>query len=275
MLDTSQQSSINIAFIGAGNMARSLIHGISQHHPDVNLSVADPNQEQLDYIQQHWQTVQTSTDNDVIARQANVIVLAVKPQIMQGVVEGLRTVVAQDCMIISVAAGITVSKLQQWIDSPKAIVRCMPNTPALVQSGASGLYANELTTQSQRQLANDLLAAVGIVRWFDQEAALDTVTAVSGSGPAYFFLVMEAMQQAAEQMGMSAEDAKQLTLQTAYGAAKLALDSDEPPQSLRQRVMSKGGTTEAAINEFLAGGLPDLFATAMKAAEQRAKELSA
>lgn len=273
MLDTSQ-SSIRIAFIGAGNMARSLIHGISQHYPAIHLSVTDPNQAQLDYIQTHWQTVQTSTDNDVIARQANVIVLAVKPQIMQGVVESLSTAIAPDCMIISVAAGITVNKLQQWIDSPTAIVRCMPNTPALVQSGASGLYANKLTTESQRQLANDLLAAVGIVRWFEQESALDTVTAVSGSGPAYFFLVMEAMQQAAEQMGMSAEDAKQLTLQTAYGAAKLALESDESAKTLRQRVMSKGGTTEAAINTLIDGGLPDLFATALQAAEQRAKTLS-
>ena len=150
----------------------------------------------------------------------------------------------------------------------------MPNTPALVKAGATGLYANPQVSKEQRSLAESILRTVGITLWFEDEAKLDAVTAVSGSGPAYFFLVMEAMQAAAESLGLKAEDAQLLVVQTALGAARLALESEQKPADLRKQVTSKGGTTEAALNTLKAGGLVPLFAEALQAAEQRSKELA-
>lgn len=270
------QKSITIAFIGAGNMARSLIVGLLQDQANVSLRVADPDQHQLDAIRQHWPTVFTSTDNNEAIQGADVVLLAVKPQVMEAVVRDLAAQAQRSRpLIISIAAGIREQALNTWLGGNMPIVRCMPNTPALVQAGATGLYANEQVSDLQRNTAESILRSVGITLWFTDESKLDAVTAVSGSGPAYFFLVMEAMQAAAEQLGIDTEDAHLLVVQTAFGAAKLALESQDPPAELRRKVTSKGGTTEAALHVLNAGELTALFAKALQAAEKRSRELAA
>ena len=261
-----------IAFIGAGNMARSLIAGLVA---DLPLRVADPEPDQLNKIQQQWPSIFTSTDNLEVLKAAQVVVFAVKPQVMKPVAEALQALVQQTHpLIISVAAGIRVAALDQWLGGNLPIVRCMPNTPALVKCGATGLYANAQVSNEQRALAQRILEAVGIALWFDNEAHLDAVTAVSGSGPAYFFRIMEAMQAAGESLGLNPDASRQLVLQTALGAARLALESGVAPAELRQQVTSKGGTTEAALNVLNQGGLADLFHKALHAAAQRADELA-
>jgi pyrroline-5-carboxylate reductase len=270
------QKPTTITFIGAGNMARSLIVGLLQDKANVVLRVADPDLQQLDAIHKHWPDVLTTTDNLEAMQGADVVVLAVKPQIMCAVTETLAEAAQRSRpLFISIAAGIREAALNRWLGGNQAIVRCMPNTPALVQAGATGLYANPQASEKQRSVAESILRAVGITLWFDDEIKLDAVTAISGSGPAYFFLVMEAMQTAAEQLGIRAEDAHLLIMQTALGAAKLALESGDMPAELRQKVTSKGGTTEAALKVLTGGGLQDLFVQALQAAESRSRELAA
>lgn len=266
-----------ITFIGAGNMTRSLISGLIQDGSSLDIRIADPNEKQLSGFQQQWQQVSAFQDNSKAIKNASIIVLAVKPQIMEMVCASLSGI-QTETLVISIAAGITENNINQWLggkDNKRLpIVRCMPNTPALVQSGMTGLYANNQVSEQQRSSAESILRAVGTTLWFKEEQKLDAVTAVSGSGPAYFFLVMEAMQQAAQKMGLDAEDARLLVLQTAFGAAKLALESGDDAATLRQKVTSKGGTTEAAINTLVSGGLVELFDDALKAAENRSQELS-
>ena len=265
-----------ITFIGAGNMARSLIAGLTNYESNHVIRISDPNSEQLQGIQQHWPTIVAFEDNIEAIKGADVVVLAVKPQIMELVCKPLLEIVQQEQpLIISIAAGITIDNISTWLgNSNTAIVRCMPNTPALVQSGMTGLFANEAVSTEQSNVAESILRSVGSTLWVKSEDAIDAVTTVSGSGPAYYFLVMEAMQNAAQELGLSAEDARLLVLQTAFGAAKLALESTEDAATLRQRVTSKGGTTEAALNKLIGGGLPALFEEAMVAATIRSKELS-
>ncbi len=266
---------ITVAFIGAGNMARSLIVGMLQEAGNLQLRVSDPDQNQLDVIRSYGSQIFTSTDNAAALQGADVVVLAVKPQMMRTVIEPLQDLAQkQRPLFVSVAAGIREESLNAWLGGHLPIVRCMPNTPALVKAGATGLYANPQVSKEQRSLAESILRTVGITLWFEDEAKLDTVTAVSGSGPAYFFLVMEAMQAAAESLGLKPEDAQLLVVQTALGAARLALESDQKPAELRKQVTSKGGTTEAALNKLNTGGLVPLFAEALQAAAQRSKELA-
>lgn len=266
-----------ITFIGAGNMSRSLIAGLIQDKADLDIRIADPDDAQLQSIQTNWQGITAFTDNLQAIDGADIIVLAVKPQIMQKVCEPLKsTIAANRALIISIAAGVGIDNLNQWLGGSEKslpIVRCMPNTPSLVQSGMTGLYANSQVSDEQHNLAESVLRAVGSILWLSDEDKLDAVTAVSGSGPAYYFLVMEAMQDAAEALGLSAKESRLLVLQTAFGAAKLALESSDDAGVLRQRVTSKGGTTEAALKELIDGGLPELFDKALKAAENRSKEL--
>lgn len=270
------QKTTTITFIGAGNMARSLIAGLLQDKADVSLRVADPDQHQLDAIRQHWPNVLATTDNLEAMRDADVVVLAVKPQVMSEVATGLRDLAQRNRpLFVSIAAGIREEALNRWLGGNLPIVRCMPNTPALVQAGATGLYANAQVSEEQRSLAESILRAVGITLWFKDEGKLDAVTAISGSGPAYFFLVMEAMQAAAEKLGIRSEDAHLLIVQTALGAARLALESDDQPAELRRKVTSKGGTTAAALQVLNDGGLSELFDKALQAAESRSCELAA
>jgi len=264
-----------LTFIGAGNMSRSLIAGLIQDKTSFELRVSDPDENQLDIIKSNWPTVKTFTDNQQACDKASIIVIAVKPQILPMVCTSLAdSFSSSKPLIISIAAGVREATINNALGGGFPIVRCMPNTPALVQAGATGLYANVLVDAEQHSEAEAILRAVGITLWFKDELQLDTVTAVSGSGPAYFFLVMEAMQKSAQQLGLSKDEARLLVLQTAMGAAKLALESDEDAATLRQRVTSKGGTTEAALKVLNEGGLSDLFHQALTAAEDRSKELA-
>jgi pyrroline-5-carboxylate reductase len=264
-----------LTFIGAGNMARSLIAGLIQDKSDLQLRVADPDQTQLDSLLLNWPTTQTYSDNEAACQDTDIIVLAVKPQILPSVCETLKPIVQQSRpLIISIAAGVLETTINHTLGDNLAVVRCMPNTPALVQAGATGLYANNLVTKDQRSEAEAILRSVGITLWFENESQLDSVTAVSGSGPAYFFLVMEAMQKSAIKLGLNKKQAQLLVLQTAMGAAKLALESSDEASILRERVTSKGGTTEAALNVLNEGNLTELFHQALSAAKMRSQQLA-
>jgi pyrroline-5-carboxylate reductase len=264
-----------ITFIGAGNMAASIIGGLIAKGYDVNsITASDPFEESLQRLQQ-TAPVNTTQDNDLAIASADVVVLAVKPQVMKQVAQGISAAVqARKPLIISIAAGIEIISLDKWLGGNLAIVRCMPNTPALVQTGATALYATPQVSEAQRQQADQILKAVGIARWVDDEAQLDAVTAVSGSGPAYFFLVMEAMQAAGEQLGLAPDLARQLTLQTALGSAQMAIESDVDTAELRRRVTSPGGTTHEAISTFENNGLRELFVQALTAARDRSESLA-
>jgi len=264
-----------ITFIGAGNMASSLAGGLIAKGYQANaITMTDLNQDTLEANHKAL-GVNINTDNIDACQNAEVIVLAVKPQVMEQVVSPLKSIVEQNKpVVLSIAAGITLNNLQTWLSDDTPLVRCMPNTPALVQAGASGLFANKQVNQAQRALALSILSAVGLALWVESEDEIDAVTAVSGSGPAYYFLVMEAMINAGKTLGLSDNVAKQLTLQTALGAAQMALDSDVDTSELRKRVTSPGGTTEKAISILQQHQLEDTFAHALKGAYDRSKELA-
>ncbi len=263
-----------IAFIGAGNMANSLIHGlINKGVPQSNITACDIDQEKVQALVDTC-GIHTASMIDA-AKSADVLVLAVKPQVMEAVCTELRKVLSESgCLLISIAAGVPLHSLEAWLGSAQSIVRCMPNTPALVSEGATGLFANANTSDAQAKLAEAVLSAVGICSWLENEAQIDMVTALSGSGPAYYFLLMEAMEQAAITMGLPAEMARQFTIQTALGAAKLAASSDVPPDELRRRVTSPGGTTEAAIKSFESDAFRSIVERAIGAAQKRSIELA-
>jgi pyrroline-5-carboxylate reductase len=264
-----------LAFIGAGNMARSLIGGLIADGWDANcISVSDPDTAQLAALSSRVQ-VNTDTDNHTVAENADVVVLAVKPQVIRAVGLDLADLVQhRQPLLISISAGIRATDLQRWLGGSCALVRCMPNTPALVQSGATALWRNEHVSDEQKDLAESILRAVGLALWVDSEDLMDSVTALSGSGPAYFLLVMEALQEAGQALGLPEETAKLLSLQTAFGAAKMALESSEDAAVLRQRVTSPGGTTEKALAVLENGGLRALFSDALNAARERSRELA-
>jgi pyrroline-5-carboxylate reductase len=264
-----------IGFIGAGNMAGALLEGLlAKGIKPSQLWASDTAEDKLQAFAARG--VHTTTDNAAVIKACNVIVLAVKPQMMASVVGALQPVLAsKSCLLISIAAGILVQSLQAWTNANQAIVRCMPNTPALVLAGASGLYANARVTAGQKQIAEALMQAVGLCCWLDDEAQLDAVTALSGSGPAYFFLMMEAMQAAGVRLGLPADVARTLCLQTAFGAAKLALGSDVDVAELRRRVTSPNGTTEAALKQFESEDFRAIVDRALAKAAQRSRELAA
>lgn len=263
-----------IVFIGGGNMARSLIGGlIADGLSAQQIHVLDTQANVLNALQQNY-GVQVHDDLANAVQSAEVIVLAVKPQQMQDMVKALSTVWPANAVLISIAAGIRLGDLNRWLRQPAAaIVRAMPNTPSLVQAGATALFANDQVCHQQREQAEAILRAVGLAIWLDDETKMDAVTALSGSGPAYFFLVMEAMENAATALGLPQETARLLCLETAFGAAKMALESGVPANQLRQQVTSPGGTTERAIHELEDGGLHGLFENALVAAALRAREL--
>lgn len=270
----NSMNTTKIAFIGAGNMAAALVEGlISKGLNAEQVIMSDPSKDRLAYVEKTF-GVKTSSNNRTAADQADVIMLAVKPQIMSAILDDLKPAVAdRSKVIISIAAGITLARLAKSLGNETALVRCMPNTPALVQTGATGMFANEHVSSAQKALAEQILQAVGIVVWLEQEQQLDAVTALSGSGPAYYFLVMEAMIAAGEAMGLTPDTAKQLTLQTALGAAKMAGTGDVDPAELRRRVTSPGGTTEAAIHSLEKNQLVGIFGQALAAAKRRSEEL--
>ena len=264
-----------IGFIGGGNMATSLMSGlIASGHSPQQIWVSDTQAATLQSHRDHL-NVNVSSDNNKIIQEVDVVVLAVKPQVLRQVVMQIAPAVQQKkSLVVSIAAGVSQTSLALWLGSGVAIVRCMPNTPALVLTGATALHANANVDEEQKDLAENILRAVGLSLWVDDEAQLDTVTAVSGSGPAYFFLMMEAMEQAAVAMGLDEHTARLLVQQTALGAAKIALESAESPAQLRERVTSPGGTTQKAIETFQENGFTALVAKALQAAKERSIEMS-
>lgn len=263
-----------IAFIGGGNMATSIIGGlVDRGFLPTTLRVSEPLAEARQRLADRF-GVSTFSDNSAACAGADVVVLAVKPQVMKTVATALAPELGHKPVVISIAAGIPVAALQSWLGADIPIVRCMPNTPALVHLGASALYATALVKEEQKALSSELFSAVGQIAWLERETDIDAVTALSGSGPAYFFLLIEAMEKAGIEQGLSPETARLLTLQTALGAATMAAQSDVDAAELRRRVTSPAGTTERAVNTFLAGGLPRLVTEAMAAAQTRAREMA-
>ena len=264
-----------IGFIGGGNMATSLISGlIASKHPRENINVYDIDDNKLQSLKSTF-NIQTHSTCENLALHSDIIVLAVKPQTMKSVCENVRAAIAHKTpLFISIAAGINQTSLGHWLGKQHAIVRCMPNTPALVQTGATALHANNNVSPQQRDLTENILRAVGIALWVDNESLMDTVTAVSGSGPAYFFLLMEAMEKSALELGLPEQAARLLIQQTALGAAKIALESGESPKELRTKVTSPGGTTQQAIRTFKNGHFETLVNSAVHAAFNRSIEMS-
>lgn len=264
-----------IGFIGGGNMATSLIGGLIAGEVNEKLIwVADPDLEKQSQLKEKF-NINVSDDNQTVVKNAKVLILAVKPQILRSVIMGISKSIRNFApLILSIAAGIRESDLEHWCGGLVPLVRCMPNTPALVGTGATALHANAEVSDQQRDTAESIMRSVGLTVWVKDEEMLDAVTAVSGSGPAYFFLLMETMEQAALDLGLDQETARLLIQQTALGAAKVALEVEESPADLRRKVTSPGGTTECAINVFVEGGLSPLVTKALKAAKIRSIELS-
>lgn len=263
-----------IAFIGGGNMGRSLIGGlIAGGYPSAKLRVADPDIPKRNDLTARF-GIEASASNRPSVLGAEVVVLAVKPQMMRAVAMELAGSIASHTLVISIAAGVRTRALQHWLGSTTPIVRAMPNIPALVSSGATALYAADKVTPEQREVAENILRAVGLTLWVHDESLLDAVTAVSGSGPAYFFRLMEALEQAAKAQGLAPEQARILVLQTAFGAAKMALESGKDPGALRAQVTSPGGTTERALRVLDEHGIERMIAEAVTLATLRAAELA-
>jgi len=260
-------------FIGAGNMACSLIGGLlADGWPIECLRVADPNPERLEVARQSFGPLFGTSNNRQAVEGADVVLIAVKPQQVHAVATDIAgSLDSPYPLVISIAAGIRSHDLARWLGGATPVVRCMPNTPALVKSGATGLYAGPGVSEPQREVAERIMRSVGLALWVEDEDLMNTITAVSGSGPAYFLYVMEAIEAAAISEGLSPEAARLLTLETALGTARLALESQEGPATLRQRVTSKGGTTERALAELSA--VPAAFQSAISAAAARAREL--
>ena len=265
-----------LAFIGGGNMAAALIGGLVKRGVAApHLVVADPSAEQRQRLA-HDYGIATTPDNAAAVAGAEVVVIAVKPQQIRAVALALAAPLAPARpLVISVAAGIPHAALSRWLGDGVPVVRTMPNRPALNGFGATGLYAPEAVGAAHRALAESIMAAVSATVWVDHESQMDTVTALSGSGPAYFFLFMEALEAAARDRGLPADVAHQLTLETAFGAAQMARQSTDSMATLREQVTSKGGTTAAALAVLDAAGLRAIVAHAVAAADRRSAEMAA
>ncbi len=261
-----------IAFIGGGNMAQALIGGLLAQRISPNqITVAEPVQALHAALTQLG--VQVTSNNEQAIASADVVILAVKPQVMAQVLTPLCGQFKNQ-LIISIAAGVTISTLSRLLGGYANIVRAMPNTPALIQAGATGLYAQAEVDMAARELAGQVLSSAGLVLWVEQERLLDAVTAVSGSGPAYFFYLMQAMIEAGEAQGLTKAQASALTLQTALGAAKMASTSEHTPAQLRKNVTSPNGTTQAAIETLDAAQVNAHIVDALHAAATRSAELA-
>ncbi|HTT08392.1 MAG TPA: pyrroline-5-carboxylate reductase [Gammaproteobacteria bacterium] len=263
-----------LAFIGAGNMGRCLIGGLlANGYPATRIRAADADATQLAALNQSF-PVATTTDNVQAASGADIVVLAVKPQQMRAVATALAPVLAaRPSLVVSIAAGIATRDLARWLGT-SSIVRAMPNTPALMRSGISGLYAAPGVGAAQRAQAENILRAVGLVVWVADEDLIDAITAVSGGGPAYFFLIMELMQSVAQKLGLTADQARTLVIQTASGAARMAREGGADVTVLRGRVTSAGGTTERALRVMQEAGLAEIFDRALTAAKARSAEMA-
>lgn len=267
----------SIAFIGGGNMANALVSGLlGQGCPASQLHVL----EVAEVLREQWRArgISVASAPDASLSTQQVWIFAVKPQQMREVVLQCKPWLKPNTLIISIAAGISLNSLSNWLGSAEQpfarVVRCMPNTPALVRAGVTGVAAVEGLAQSEKDIATDLLSAVGQVVWVDNDRAIDAVTALSGSGPAYVFLFLESLMAGAQALGLSAEQSRTLALATLAGSTQLAAEATETPAVLRERVTSKGGTTAAALDVFAEQGFSTIVAQAMAAADHRAAELS-
>lgn len=268
-------TALKIAFIGGGNMAAALIAGLAgKLTAGSNIHVVDPHAPALEKLQSQFGVSTASSASDAL-RAVDVIVLAVKPQSMKEVTAQLLPFidVEKQPLLLSIAAGIRATDLSRWLGDYPAIVRCMPNTPALIGMGITGLVASSGVSATQKAQADAILQAVGSTVWLDDEAQIDPVTAVSGSGPAYVFYFIEALQQAASELGLTPEQGTQLAIATFTGAAQLAAQSTEAVSLLRERVTSKGGTTYAALTSMEDSGVKAAIVKAVKAAAQRGREM--
>ena len=265
-----------VAFIGGGNMARSLIGALIRGGVAArSIAVAEPDATTREALARDFGIVAHASSTDAV-RGASTIVLAVKPQVLAGVCPEIGRALGDAApLIVSIAAGIRIDQIERWIGRPLPIVRSMPNTPALIGAGATGLIANARASEDDRASAEAMLDAAGRTAWIEREDLMDTVTALSGSGPAYFFLLVEALEDAAVAQGLPRETARMLASQTCLGAGRMLVESGEAPSTLRERVTSPGGTTAAALAAFDAGGLRKLVAAAVAAATERGRELSA
>ncbi|MGB5347552.1 MAG: pyrroline-5-carboxylate reductase [Woeseia sp.] len=265
-----------IAFIGGGNMARAIAGGLlrgGMHATDV--MIAEPSADQAARLRAEFYGVLVADDNARVAALADIVLFAVKPQILKPVCQQLAGVVqASKPLIISIAAGPRSLDIESWLGGELDVVRVMPNQPALVDQGVSALFANERTGKKQRKLAGQIMSAVGQTVWVEEENLIDAVTAVSGTGPAYFYLLIDIMIEAAVKYGIAADTARTLAVETARGAASLALAEPESMKTLIDRVRSPGGTTTAAFERLEADGVRDIFSAAIDAARLRATELA-
>lgn len=263
-----------IAFLGGGNMGRSLIGGlIAKGTQPAQITVADLYAPTLESLKNQY-NVHTVASNAHAVRDAGVVVLAVKPQDLRNVVSCLQEQIQRTRpLLISIAAGILAADIQHWAGGVP-VVRCMPNRPALQGCGVTALYANDQVTAANRTLAEQILGAVGATLWVERETDMDTVTAISGSGPAYFFLLIEMLEAAGQELGLPPSVARKLAVETAYGSGFMARDSSDSPTTLRQQVTSKGGTTEAALRHLEANNVRAIFSQAIAAAAQRSAQLA-
>ncbi len=261
----------NICFIGGGNMAQALIGGLlARGLPATRITVADPVEQIRSLLQE--KDIHVTEDNIAAIHDANVVVLAVKPQVLAKVLQPLKGLFAGK-LLISIVAGAQIATIAELVESDQ-VVRVMPNTPALVQTGAHGLYASPAVQQADRDLASQILASTGLTLWVNTEEQIDAVTAVSGSGPAYFFYMMESMIQAGKNLGLDEKVATALTLQTALGAAQMAITSSSSPSELRKNVTSPNGTTQAALEMFDRAHISQNIQAALAAAKKRSQELA-
>ena len=268
------QNSSTIGFIGAGNMAYALISGlINNGFPAVNIAVSDLSSELLSQRKTEF-NLKVFTDNTDLVNNCDIIVLAVKPQVLFDVCDQIKNDISDKHLIISIAAGIRSHDINRWLGKGRAIVRTMPNTPALLGKGITGMFANEEVSDEQKTNSEDIINAVGSSIWVESEDMVDAVTAVSGSGPAYFFLMIESMTKAGMALGLDEESANKLSIETALGAAMMAKNSSDNVYELRAKVTSPNGTTQAAIESFQDQDFEVVVSHALRAAYDRASELA-
>lgn len=262
-----------VVFVGAGNMAGAIVGGMveAEFCAPEKIVLTDVCPERLSDLEAEY-GVSTSTDNRMV-KNSEIVVLSVKPQVMGEVLKGIAPVLRKETLVISIAAGITAEKIEAALGEGTRVVRVMPNTPALIGQGASGIAAGSLADEADIEVAEAILGCVGLTVRIDEQE-LDAVTALSGSGPAYVFYLLESMLAAADDMGLDKETARTLALQTVEGAARLMKDSGEEAAELRAKVTSRGGTTEAAIRSMDESGVKNAIISALKAAKARSEELS-
>jgi len=268
-------TSPTISFIGAGNMASAIIGGmLDSGFQAGDIWVSAPDDNHLQSLRKRF-GISVTTDNRYCAEQADMVILAVKPQVMADVCRDIAPLVQNTRpLMVSIAAGLTSETLDEWLGGGLPLVRVMPNTPSLVGKGAAGLYANSQVKDKQKKMVQTVFESIGSALWVEDENQLHAVTALSGSGPAYFFLMLEALESAATEAGIEATTARELAIQTMAGAAEMAGRSEHDPAQLKRNVMSPGGTTEQAIHTFEDGGLRDLVKKAYGAAYKRSQEMA-